>query len=205
MKRIINDFNRAEEYKSYDKKTNPFIIVTTKIDITNIYKLCQKKKHYYSTIGYYLTRAMNRVEEFKYFCSKGTFYKSDTLQPAFTDLRKDNTVGFYSCPLEDNLDDFLEKFDKTKNQFLDGTLIKEKNDDLGVWLTCQPWYHYNSLVPPFDIETINPQLVWDKFSFENDKCYINLTIIIHHGLVDGYHIGLLIDAINSEISNIQMN
>lgn len=202
VKKRIDSYERENDFREYDQKTNPFIILTTEIDITNIYKLCQNKKHYYATMGYYLTKAMNRVEEFKYSYKEGVFYKSDMIHPAFTDIREDNRIGFYTCPLKDDLDDFLTSFDETKKSFLNGTYVRENIDDSTVWLTCQPWYNYSSLVPPFDKNILNPQLVWDKFALKNDRCFINLTIIIHHGFVDGYHIGKFISAINSEIDSI---
>lgn len=202
MKRLITDFTRKAEFESFNSQTNPFVMVTTKIDITNIYKMCQTKKHYYATIGYYLTKAMNQVEEFKYSYKDGSFYKSDTIHPAFTDITKNHKIGFYSCHLKDNLDDFLIEFDETKRQFLEGTYVREKIDDTTVWLTCEPWYHYSGLVPTFDKNITNPQLVWDKFEITEDAVFINLTIIMHHGFVDGYHIGKFIDSINKEIESI---
>lgn len=45
MKKRIDNYERENYFREYDEKTNPFIILTTEIDITNIYELCQNKKH----------------------------------------------------------------------------------------------------------------------------------------------------------------
>lgn len=203
MKKEVRDFKRKELFDLYNSRMNPFAIVTTKIDITNIYNLCLKKKHIYGTIGYYLTLALNDIEEFKYTYEDGKIYKCDKMIPNFADIRNDTSLGFYECDLKDNYDDFIKEYELTKEQFLNGTYAEKTWNDGVVWLSCQPWYHFSSLVPPFDKNTTVPQLIWDKFSFEEDKCYINLMIFVHHGFADGYHIGKLITKIEEVINNIQ--
>lgn len=204
MKTLVENFKRQELFDYYNSATIPFSCITTKIDITNIYKLCKVKKHYYATIGYYLTMALNRVEEFKYSYQDGKIYKYDVIHPSFVDIKEDNTIGFYMCHLQDNYDDYIKEFDETKSRFLKGEKVPFEDEMSVVWLSCQPWFNFSSLVPPIRREISIPQLIWDKFSFENDRCYINLMIMAHHGLVDGYHIGQLIKAINDVISEIEV-
>ena len=60
----------------------------------------------------------------------------------------------------------------------------------------------SSAVTPFDKNITIPQFLWDKFSFENNKCYINLNIMVHHGFADGYHISLFLKEFNEIIENI---
>lgn len=94
MRTEIKNFKRQELFDMFNSRTNPFSFVTTRIDITNIYKLCEKKKNYYATIGYYLTIALNEVEEFKYTYQDGHIYKYDKIHPSFTDIKEDNIIGF---------------------------------------------------------------------------------------------------------------
>lgn len=195
MRTEITNFKRQELFDHYNSRTNPFSMVTTKIDITNIYKKCQKYKHYYATIGYYLTLAMNEVEEFKYRYENGVIYKYDSLRPNFTELLGDETIGFFTCELGDSYEEFLVNYDKAKKELFENKKGLD-NDEGEVWLSCQPWYNFSGLIPPFDKSVTIPQMIWDKYSFEDDKCYINLMMMSHHGFVDGYHIGKLINKIN---------
>ncbi len=202
MKKKIEYFNRQPTFDFYKDKTNPFSIVTTKIDITNIYKLCKKYKHIYATIGYYFTKAMNEVEQFKYTYENGIIYKGERIHPSFTEIREDKSIGFFSCPLIDNYESFIEEYKKRRQSFLDGDVIEEIDDDAVVWLSCEPWFNFSQVVPPFDRYTTIPQMIWDRFQFDNDRCYVNLMIFVHHGFADGYHIGLLINKIEELISLI---
>lgn len=198
----VKDFKRQELFNMYNSRTNPFSIVTTKIDITNIYNLCKVKKHYYASIAYFLTKAMNNVDEFKYRYINNKIYKCDIIKPSFTDILDDNTIGFYTCEMLDDYDAFLAHFDEIKTSFLKRE-YEGKEDHEVVWLSCQPWFNFSGVIPPYDKNITIPQLNWDRFTFENDRCYINLMIMVHHGFADGYHIGQLIESIENTIKDIK--
>lgn len=201
MKEVKN-FKRQDLFDMYNSRTNPFSFVTTRIDITNIYNLCKTKKHHYASIAYFLTKAMNNVDEFKYRYIDGKIYKCDVIRPSFTDILDDNTIGFYTCEMLDDYDEFLEHFDKIKKQFLKREYKAEPVQDV-VWISCQPWFNFTGVVPPFDKSITIPQLIWDRFTFEGDKCFINLMIMVHHGFADGYHIGKLIQNIEKIIDSLK--
>lgn len=198
----VENFKRKELFDMYNSRTNPFAIITTRIDITNIYNLCKVKKHYYATIAYFLTKAMNNVDEFKYRYIDGKVYKCDVIRPSFTDILDDNTIGFYTCEMLDDYEEFLVHYDEIKGKFLKREYKGAEAQDV-VWLSCQPWFNFTSAVPPFDTKITIPQFNWDRFTFEGDRCYINLMIMVHHGFADGYHIGKLIENIENTIANIK--
>lgn len=182
---------------------NPFSIITTKIDVTNIYNFCKEKKNVYGTMGFYFTKAMNKVKQFKYIKKDGEIYIYDYLSPSYVETLEDGNIGFFLVPFVDNYDEFIENYKNIKQKFLTNTYVFE-GEDLGeVQLSCLPWFNFTSAIPPFDKDITTPQLIWDKFSFENDRVYVNLMIMAHHGFVDGSHIGKLIDSINEEISKIK--
>lgn len=202
MKTKIENYKRKEIFAHYDKNTNPFAAVTTKLDITNIYNLCREKGHFYATLGYYLTKSMCEIEEFRYTYEDGEFYLFDTIIPNYTDLDDDEMIGFFDVPLEADYEDYLTTFDAAKARFLNGESAEPSSNGAPLWLSCEPWFKATSIMPPFDKETRIPQLIWDRYEIENDRCYINLTIFFHHGFADGYHIGKFIDVINKNIAKI---
>lgn len=203
MKMKVDNFNRAEIFKLFNSRMNPFSFITTKIDVTNIYELCKEKKNIYGTIGFYLTKAMNKVEEFKYIKINEEIYKYDYLSPSYVETLKDGNIGFFLVPFVDDYEEFISNYKKLKNDLLEDK-YQQANEDLGeVWLSCLPWFNFSSAIPPFDKDITTPQLIWDKFSFENERVYINLMIMAHHGFVDGSHIGKLIENINEEIKKIK--
>lgn len=199
MRKEITNFERQELFDYYNSKDNPFIYLTTKVDITNIYNKC---KNYYPTIGYIITLAVNKIDNFKYRYENNKIYKYDLLKPNFTHVFNDNNIGFFTCDMKEKYDDFLNEYNSIKNKFLETNKSYANIDQGEVWFSCTPWFSMTSLITPFDKTITIPQFIWDKFDLENDKCYINLTIMVHHGFVDGVHIGLFLNKLNKIIENI---
>lgn len=201
MKKEIENFERLDLFWQYHKRDNPFVIVTTKVDITNIYQKC---KNYYPSIAYYITLAVNKVDNFKYRFIQNKFYKYDRLKPGFTELTNSKKIGFFSCEVLENesLEHFIEKYKMKKAKFLETEESMLNSEEDEIWLSCTPWFSFSSLVPPFDKNITIPQFIWDKFDIVGDKCYINLMIMAHHGFVDGYHISLFLSELNDIINNI---
>lgn len=204
MKEEIKNYCRQDLFDYYHKRSNPFVFVTTKIDITNIYDYCKIHKYHYATIAYVLGTAMNEIEEFKYRYENGKIYKYDKLNIGFTQMFKDGNIGYFTCSIKDNYKDFINEFKKTEEEFLiTNKSIKKEGGEL--WVSCSPWYHFSSLVPPFDKNITIPQLIWDKFELTDNKCFVNLMIMSHHGFTDGFHIGKLIEKINKNINEFAGN
>lgn len=199
MKKEIINFERQELFDYYNGKDNPFIYLTTKIDITNIYN---KYKNYYPTIGYVLTLAANQIENFKYRYEDNKVYKYDILKPNFTHMFENNNIGFFTCDMKNDYQDFLIEYQNIKEKFLKNNESYANSDQGELWFSFVPWYNIQALITPFDKKNTIPQFIWDKFNLENDKCYINLTIMVHHGFIDGYHIGLFLKKLNNIIENI---
>lgn len=199
MKTKIKDFNRKELFNHYNSKDNPFVIVSTKIDITNIYSKC---KNYYASIAYFITLAVNKIDNFKYRYENDEFYIYDVVRPNFTEPFDDMNIGFFTCDLKEDYNSFIDEYKNIKQKFLSSHTCCTSNEQDEIWFSCTPWFSMTSVVTPFDKKITIPQFLWDKFSFEKDRCYINLNIMAHHGFVDGYHISLFLKEFNEIIENI---
>lgn len=200
MKEKLNDTKRKELFDYYNVLTNPFIIINTKIDITNIYNKCE---NHYAAIGYFITLAANKIDNFKYRYENDDIYKYDTISPSYADTFDDKTLGFFTCDLKDNYRDFRDEYLKVKDKFLKTHQSIKKDIGEEYWFSCTPWFNTTCLIPPFDKSITTPQFSWDKFIIENGHCYVNLMIMAHHGLVDGYHIHLFLENLEDIINNIE--
>ena len=200
MKQEVKDFERIDLFNHYNSKYNPFIFLTTKVDITNIYNKC---KNHYASIGYFITLAANKIDNFKYRNENGKIYKYDILKSNFTIMFEESQdIWFFTCEPKDNYNDFIKEFKSKKDELFNNHRLDTYTDDGELWFSCTPWYNFSSLITPFDKSVTIPQFLWDKFSFESDRCYINLMIMAHHGFVDGYHIKLFLDEFNKIVENI---
>lgn len=204
MREKIENFNRQKLFDSYHKRTNPFSFVTTRIEVTKLYQLCKMSKSTYATIGYYFTKALNEVEAFKYRYEDGKIYKYDIIKPSFTQMLPDETIGYFRVDMKSTYEDFIDEYKMIEKNFLETHYSSIMSDQGEVWLSCEPWFHFSGCVVPFDKEITIPQIIWDQFDIIDDKCYLDVMIMSHHGFVDGLHIGRLISKIKEIVESIEV-
>ena len=185
MRKQVEDFKRIELFNHYNEETNPFLYVTTKIDITNIYKKC---KHYYPTIAFFLHQAIEKVDNLKYRFEDNKIYHYDSLRINFTERKNDGNIGYFTINNNENYNEFMKEYLDKREKLLNSDMLDISDDHGEIWYSCNPWFHMTQVVSPFNKSVTIPQFIWDKFSFEDDNVYVNLTIMVHHGFCDAFHL-----------------
>jgi len=196
----IEDFSRKNLFEHYNEMDNPFIVMTVPIDVTNIVMYCKEHGHFYATMGFVMTKAINDVDGFKYRYKDNKYYYCPKVYANFTE-RVDNNLGFFECESDDYAD-FINEFVDKKSKLGKYDNNTEEREDV-VWISCFPWASFNGLVTPHDRSITIPQLIWDKYLLKNDRYVCNLMIMVHHGFADGYDVAKLIEKINYNIDYFQ--
>lgn len=200
MIKEIREFERKELFNHYHSCNNPFIICTTKIDVTNIVNYCKKYKNFYATLGFLITKTANQIDAFKYRYSDGKIYYCEQIKSNYTQMYEDNTIGYFDVPLTNDYNEYIENFKKIEKKFLEDKNYSTENDLNEIWLSCEPWFSFTSFIPPFNKELSIPQFIWDKYENVDEKYYINLMIMVHHGFADGFHVGKFINLLKENIT-----
>lgn len=201
MIKEIKNFKRIELFNHYHKCDNPFVIVTTKIDVTNIVNYCRQHKNFYATLGFFITKTVNQIDAFKYRYSNGKFYYCDEIRSNYTQMFEDNNIGYFGLSAINDFNQYIEEFLKVQEIFLKDNKYSTESDLDEIWLSCSPWFSFTSLIPPFNKEVSIPQFIWDKYQCTNGKYYVNLMIMVHHGFADGFHIGKFITLLEENINS----
>ena len=199
---VVN-YKRKDIFDHYNSCDNPFTIITTEFDVTNVVDYCKKNGNFYATLGYLITEVVNNIEEFKYRYSNDKIYYCDEIRSNYTEMYDDKSIGYFDLPIIHEYSSYIEEFNKIKNEFL---LKKEYMTGYSldeIWISCAPWFKFNGLITPFNKNVTIPQFIWDKYECKNGKYYINMMIMIHHGFADGYHIGLFINELQNRINSFK--
>ncbi len=208
MKHIdINTWKRKEVFNFYKDFNFPRYQVTVEIDIKKYYDYL--KRHHlpiFFGIMHLVLSKMNEIDNFKYRILDEGVILHDTLHPSFTDKIKDGdtfkiVTGKYLDDIKSFCDLSKEISQKQGDLFID--FREEQRSDL-VYVSSFPWAKYTqisnaTMVEPYDAI---PRIIWGKFEDINGKMMMPLTIEVHHALVDGYHVGLLIKNIEKTISEM---
>lgn len=197
----LNTWSRREQFDFFQQAEDPFVGVVVELDVTKGYERCKQKgwsfHHYY----HFLTiKLVNEIEEFRYRTVGGKPVVLDLIHVGTTLLREDKTFVFayvdYSPEM--TFEEFSQLATKNFDEALqgEGMQASERSRDLDIiHYTTVPWLNFKGLRLPkgFNKEDSVPKISFGKMVKQGEKKTMPIAIDVHHGLVDGYHLGQFVE------------
>jgi chloramphenicol O-acetyltransferase type A len=71
------------------------------------------------------------------------------------------------------------------------TLEDEPGQDDLLFLSCIPWIDFTFISHPIHMHPVDsvPRITWGKFTTRDGRTEMPVAVQVHHGLMDGYHVG----------------
>ncbi|NDW10809.1 chloramphenicol acetyltransferase [Dysgonomonas sp. 520] len=195
------NWNRIEHFEFFRKFEDPNHGIVTNIDCTTAYKNAKDlgESFYY----YYLhkiMKAVNSLEEFRYRIEEDDVFCYDTIHCEATVGRDDHTFGFSFFPYNIHRDAFTqlaeEETVRVKNS--KGLLLDNNAARIDViHFSAVPWFSFTDLKHARNIFGNKgvPKISTGKTFISDGKLLMPMQIEVHHGLIDGWHLGQLISKI----------
>ena len=195
----IENWNRKEHFLFFKQMEEPFFGATVQIDCTKAYATAKVLGS--SFFVYYLHKtlvAVNAIESFRYRISENKIFVYDTINGSATIGRKDGTFGF---SLIEYYTDFAI-FEK--NAFIEieriqnttGLFTRTFEEDNLIHFSAIPWLNFTSLshARSYSFPDSCPKISFGKMMVDKDgKRSMPMSVHVHHGLMDGYHVGQFVD------------
>jgi chloramphenicol O-acetyltransferase type A len=195
MKQKLNleAWNRKEHFLFFKQMEEPFFGVTITVDCTKAYD--KAKELGVSFFTYYLYKTMtavNQYEPFRYRIIDNEVYIFDRIDVSSTILREDKTFGFSQIEYSKDLNEFAENTKKeiARIQTTTGLFTREYSENL-IHFSALPWINFTSFshARSFTWPDSCPKISFGKMMDENGKKTMSMSLHVHHGLMDGYHVG----------------
>ena len=193
----ISTWNRREHFEFFCKFEEPFFGTTIQFDCTKAY--AKSKELGVSFFSYYLHKtlvAVNNTENFRYRIQDEKVFIYDKINVSSTILRDDKTFGFSEIEYNEHLNTFIENYntEATRVKNTSGLFTREYNENI-VHFSALPWINFTSISHSrsFTFPDSCPKFSFGKMTTENDKKFMSMSVHVHHGLVDGYHLGLFFE------------
>lgn len=199
MKQKLNldTWNRKEHFLFFKQMEEPFFGITTTIDCSNAYD--KAKELNISFFTYYLHKtlvAANAIENFRYRIIDDEIYIFDTIDASATILREDKTFGFSLIEYSNNINDFTEitKTEIARIQNTTGLFTRDFQENL-IHFSALPWLNFTSFshARSFTFPDSCPKISFGKMMIENGKKTMSMSVHVHHGLMDGYHVSQFVN------------
>ena len=208
MKRLldIENWPRKEHFHFFRQFEEPFFGATVEIDCTKAYATAKSLNT--SFFIYYLHKtlvAVNGSESFRYRITDDQIYVCDQINASATIGRKDGSFGFslieYDVDFEIFTKNALAEIERIQNTT--GLFTRTFSDDNVIHFSAIPWLDFTSLshARSYTFPDSCPKISFGKMKIiENGKRTMPMSIHVHHGLVDGLHLGQFVDSFQ-EIMN----
>lgn len=209
----INTWKRKLAYETFSNYDDPYTGLVTKIDVTNLVNYCKKNKlSFYAGMSYFILKSMSQIDAFYYGYGKSNnrtmVYKYEKLAMTATVIDENQELNFtrYVCYTED-FHDFIFDFCSACHDASNSVpyyIISGLEDMNKVNVTCIPWVSFSNFKDAINFSEKNskPKVCWGKYYSQNDKVYIDVSLLVNHAFQDGYHIGLFFNNLQEEMYNI---
>src|SRR5437588_4222391 len=179
-----------EFFRGYEK---PHFNICTQVDVTSLLGLLRDRPGISVSLAYlyFALRAANEIEPFRYRLKDGQVMVYDVINGGTTVLLPNES---FSYAYFDYVEDF-EKFllggaQSIKKVQAEGLLKPTMRDDL-IYFTVLPWVSFSSFAharTPGRGESV-PRIAFGKFTSENKRTRLPISVEVHHALMDGLHVG----------------
>ncbi len=196
---------RREIYEFFSGVSQPFYSVTFRVDVTRVYEHVKARGlSFYYALTWLVTRAVNRVPEFLLTIRGGQVQMLSRREPSFTDI-KPGSDCFYIVTMTagDELDEFCLAA-KRRSAMQDNFMNPADESDNLIYISCAPWIDITGLTNErdFDRDDAVPRIAWGKYTKENGRLKLGMSLEINHRLIDGVHIGRFAAALDDEIAKL---
>lgn len=208
MKQLIKqeEWKRKEHFLFFSKFEEPFFGVTITIDCTLAYQQAKAKgKSFFLYYLYRSLKAANAIENFRYRIIDKEVYLFDQINASATINRPDETFGFSYMDYDKNEELFNQnaKEEIARVQQSKG-LIPAGSGENVIHFSAVPWFDFTSLshARSFTFPDSCPKISFGKVTENNGKKLMSVSIHAHHGLMDGFHIGLFAEKFQELMNEI---
>ena len=197
----LKTWNRSTHYEFFSKFDEPFFGITTPIDCTIAYQ--KSKTLQIPFFVYYLHKtlaAVNKIENFRLRIEGENVVLYDEIDTSATIMREDKTFGFSFIKFHEDLHEFNKtaQIEIQRIQNTPGILTREYPENI-IHFSAVPWINFTGLTHSrnFSIPDSCPKISFGKLIDDNGKKTMALSITAHHGLLDGYHMGLFVEELQN--------
>lgn len=199
----ISSYARKAHFDYFCSFPNPYVGLTANVDITSF---MEKRRTmgapFFLSLLYCAERAANSVPELRQRIIDGEIWEFPICPSSHTVAKPYGTYGY--CVLESGLEfaDFLPKAIAAQELCRESGGIDEDDSAIACFfISSMPWVSYTALVQPVPCPAdSNVRISWGKYFAEGDRILLPVTLLCHHGLVDGLHIGRFYEALDRELS-----
>jgi len=180
-----------EFFIGFDK---PYFNICARLDISNLLALLRRRSNVSVSLAYhyFALRIANEIEPFRYRLREGKVIVHDVINGGTTVLLANESFTFAYFDYEEDFEKFVLEAGRAVKEAQTGNHpFQPTSRDDTVYFTVLPWVSFTSFshARNWGREDSVPRIAFGKFTKENDRILLPISVEVHHALMDGLHVG----------------
>lgn len=190
----LETWERKNAFRHFMERVRNVVGITAEIDVTALLRFAKANGlKFYPTMIWVVSTVVNRHAEFKYgWDEEGRLIRWERIAPYYTDFRaKEEEFVLLWTEYTENFRAFYRKVEEDRAKALARGREEFGGAPGNVFnISALPWLKYQSLdIHVFDEgKYLAPVITWGKYTEQNGKIIMPLSIQMHHAVCDGYHL-----------------
>ena len=199
----VTNWSRREVFEFFRDFDKPYFNICTQLDVTNLVALRGRPNFsVFLAYHYFALRMANAVEPFRYRLSSGKVLVHDVIHGAITVLLRNETFTFAYFDYDEDFGKFVSQANRAISEaHSDGAFRSRDTHDAVIHFTTLPWISFTSFshARNWGREDSVPKIAFGRFTKENDRVLLPMSVEVHHALVDGLHVGRFVNKMEEAV------
>jgi chloramphenicol O-acetyltransferase type A len=189
----VTNWVRRDLFEFFRGYERPHFNVCTRLDVTRLLDFLRDRPGISVSLVYlyFALRVANEIEPFRYRLKEGKVIVHDVINGGTTVLLPNESFSYAYFEYQKDFETFhLAAGESIKKVQADGLLKPTMREDL-IYFTVLPWVSFTSFAharTPGRGESV-PRIAFGKFTEENERTLLPISVEVHHALMDGLHVG----------------
>ena len=188
----LETFPRKHWYEHVCQFEIPVTYLTTQIDVSSLKAYCKANNLKFSlTLGFIITRACNHVNEFRHRIENDVPVDYVKVIPSYTVMTDSKVFTFAKGVYTDNFASDYQENLAINDKVAKGLATPQLSENQGqIFISVNPWTTQTAVQAPFTRRFASiPVFSVGKMHEDGGRIKLGLGMQVHHGFVDGYHMG----------------
>ena len=202
----MDKFPRRKHFEYFSSLQYPYVGLTANVDVTDLVQFCKGRNYSFSlTFLHIVALSADEIKEFRQRIRNQEIVEYSHCPTSHIELLDNETYCY--CPLHHNLPlaEYIVYGEEVRKRCRAKGVFEENSEVESMYfISSVPWLHYTALIQPVaGGEDSNPRITWGRFQQDhNGREQLPVSILAHHGLVDGIHIARLYQNLEKNIREI---
>ena len=202
----LQTWKRGQMFVYFSRMAPTGYSLTVKIDITTMRAALKgAKRKFFPAYLWLVTKTLNQQQEFRIAERDGQIGYYDYLTPLYASFHEDDqTFSLMWTEFDDCFGSFYDAYIENQGKYGNNHGVLAQPDRLpppnAYTVSCVPWIAFDHFaVHSYENKPYYfPSVEAGRFSNENGRIMMPLSITCHHAATDGYHVSRFLEALQTE-------